>query len=175
MRRLAQMQRRQLSFEIPAPCGDSVLQLKTHGEIAGIEVGYDVSEEDLLEFDFSGSVDDFLDTFCPLESVKQLIEKAAYWRSELPLRTKSLCIRFVSSRPFSGGSIGLGIASRGDSGLVILEFRTSVKGLANEQPSSAAKSAIRTSAGFAVSRQVAPGRPCPGPVDDYCQAFRGEG
>jgi hypothetical protein len=117
-----------LLFEVPALGGCNRLAFQTHGEISGIEVGYDVSQDDLLELDFPESVDDFLDMFCPLKSVELLVDKAAHWSSQLQLGAKNLYIQFVPTRAFGGGFVGRGVTGRRNRGLLQLEFSLAVDG-----------------------------------------------
>jgi hypothetical protein len=123
VRRLAQATRHSLSFNIPGPTGINAFPFLTHERIAGVQVGYDVDEDDLKDKNFSESCEQFVEAFCPKPDVHQLVTDSRRWISRLRIKLNEFCIQLVPEQEFGGGGfMGRGVTGRRKRGLLILEF-----------------------------------------------------
>lgn len=135
--RLHSHHRHQLTFEIPVSVkGINVLKFRTHEEIMGIEIGYDVDDGLLNELGLAKShrrsenLERFVRKFCPKRSVVWVVRETLKWVSRLGLNLNKLCIQFVPELMLGGGFMGRGITGNRRRALLLLEFMLDQRGMA---------------------------------------------
>ncbi len=114
-----------LSFEVPNRWKVDQLEFQTSEDVLGMEVGYSVEQEHLQDSEFSGSVESFVDTFCPFEDVSRVVKQTQDWISRLDLIEAAICLELKATYRFPWGNtgfIGRGLAGLGRRALLTLEF-----------------------------------------------------
>lgn len=125
--------RHHLSFEIPAPQGQDILEFWTHEKILGLEIGYDVQAEDAA-LDPSELPSDwferYVQMYCPEKAATSVVEDTQEWVSRLQLKLRRFSLQFVPERMFSSGfHRGRAVTGKDGKALLMLEFIPDHRGM----------------------------------------------